>query len=412
MEFCFTQDQNYTQDYTLDYSQVIEKLCSLSFYYHHTNVTGTGIDGTFLEKMDKCCPKFLKHITSDSSDDWWKIYCDVTGEELPKNEPLKKNNIKDLRGIFYECCYIELYERIKIASESQTSLDNLLDLYPSFTGLDVQELQALMRFHDAMVVAQKCIRPQGHKQKLLEICTHLAEGHTKKYITGRGQTEATNRRVTIFHTVAGDNFRKRKAAAIPVNRKRPASSDITIVDPNFVDNFVDSLVQKNLTQLECSDDLSSMIRKRPVSNETIKLDLSTDDKMVDSSAQGNKVILESANDLAVVNRKRPVSSERTNLDPNFVDSFGNSLGLEPRKYLKPKGPKNPVIPKKIASKPSAAMDLLVSQLELLAPEVPLADDPSSSSDLNPNNSITTDTTAASESHAPSPVVFAPVAGIV
>ena len=223
------------------YQEVLEMLTALLDF-------SIAMNFHFLSNILLCFPQFHDHIITQSHTDWSQIYKSVTGDEFPKYEFLKKNTLKDSRGVFYECCYIMLYAKLR-SPEFNIPYEEFLLKFPEFSSLDDKELGALKRFFDAMIVAQKCIRPQGNKQRLLEICTHLAEGSTKKYITGCGQTAATARRVLIFHTVAGDSYRSRRSPApraqgtanSNMKRKRNVlDEEFSLIDTSFLDQVIGS----------------------------------------------------------------------------------------------------------------------------------------------------------------------------
>ena len=181
------------------------------------NCFGQNIEATFIEKLwltFKCLHRALPL----STEDFTCIFESATGEQLPKYENVKKNTTKDLSGVIFYCFYILLFKYLNTpplhnGGSYEISMDDFLIRYPEFANLDIQEIRAGMRFHDMMEVAQVCVPPQGNKQRLIDIVTHLAEGHSVKYITGSGQTEATARRVQTFKTVAGGRFKQRQVAA-------------------------------------------------------------------------------------------------------------------------------------------------------------------------------------------------------
>ena len=182
------------------------------------NCFGQIIDGTLKEELRLTFPRCLHRALHLSTEDFTRIFESATGEKLPKYENVKKNTIKDLRGVIFYCFYILLYKYFNTpplhnGGSYEISMVDFLIRYPDFANLDFQEIRAGMRFHDMMEVVQACVPPQGNKQRLIEMATYLAEGHSVKYITGSGQTEATARRVQIFKTVAGGRFKQRKVAA-------------------------------------------------------------------------------------------------------------------------------------------------------------------------------------------------------
>ena len=191
------------------------------------NCFGQKFDGTFKEKLWLTFPRCLHRALHLSTEDFTRIFESATGEKLPKYENVKKNTTKDLREIIFYCflsgfiiycCYIFLYKYLNApplhnGGSYEISMVDFLIRYPDFANLDFQEIRAGMRFHDMMEVVQACVPPQGNKQRLIEMATYLAEGHSVKYITGSGQTEATARRVLIFETVAGGRFKQRRVAA-------------------------------------------------------------------------------------------------------------------------------------------------------------------------------------------------------
>jgi hypothetical protein len=76
-----------------------------------------------------------------------------------------------------------------------------LTRYPEFrhdARIDDRERANLLRFRNMMVICQRVIPAQGHKNHLIDIVTRLVEGKHVKYIVGSGQSDKTSRRVFIY----------------------------------------------------------------------------------------------------------------------------------------------------------------------------------------------------------------------
>ena len=180
---------------------------------------GDDIQGNdyFIANMIRCLPRLRELIIHDSParsrDNWLRyvvqVYEDEAREALPVYQAISKKEQRDLRGVCFDCCYILLYIEMKHLTDD-VPMEDFLTKYPEFAGIEIIDLGMLKQFHFMMSAAQKCLHPTNQKQKLLEICTHLTEGTSNKYITGRGQTAATTNRVLIYERVAGSNYKKRR----------------------------------------------------------------------------------------------------------------------------------------------------------------------------------------------------------
>ena len=149
----------------------------------------------------------------------YNIYNKIAHKSLPDDEPLKqKTDKKSYQRTCYECAFVMLYNfttKTKNEKLQITSIEQFLEQYPEFANdehINQEEIGKLLVFRNVMCIALQCIPFKKNKNRLLEICTHIAEGNTAKYITGSGQTAATARRVIIYEQEAGPCFKKRMGA--------------------------------------------------------------------------------------------------------------------------------------------------------------------------------------------------------
>jgi hypothetical protein len=84
------------------------------------------------------------------------------------------------------------------SQELCTSVEDLLQKFPSFAEADSSELDLLVKFYNFMIAALKLIEADNNKEKLLYICGVLSVGKAIKYITGTGQSVFVSRRVEIY----------------------------------------------------------------------------------------------------------------------------------------------------------------------------------------------------------------------
>jgi hypothetical protein len=75
------------------------------------------------------------------------------------------------------------------------SMDQFLEKYPRFAGI---EDRSLLAFRNFMAVSLTLEVAKNNKAFHMEICARLSEGFAAKYITGSGQSSATSRRVAIY----------------------------------------------------------------------------------------------------------------------------------------------------------------------------------------------------------------------
>lgn len=106
---------------------------------------------------------------------------------------------KRLAKLTLKTCLVVLALRDHEASNSSflyADESELLRHYPEFAG--VEELPLLLRFRNIAAVSLTLMPLDNNKAKHLTIATRLTEGKHARYVTGSGQTPATNRRVTIL----------------------------------------------------------------------------------------------------------------------------------------------------------------------------------------------------------------------
>ena len=74
---------------------------------------------------------------------------------------------------------------------------SLLHKYPEFGDQDEVELNYLLKFRNVIVVELDFTKPAGHKKLFINVATVFEESG-REYVTGTGQTAATDRRCLIF----------------------------------------------------------------------------------------------------------------------------------------------------------------------------------------------------------------------
>lgn len=126
-----------------------------------------------------------------------RVASDFLGDDLTR---IKKT---DERRLAFEASFVMLYSVKPRHHQSTNSMlvrdfQTFLSLYPEFGTLDCSELSLLLSFRNVMKLAQQVIPPKHHKNQLLDIVTRITEGYRRRYVTGGGQTAATNRRVLIY----------------------------------------------------------------------------------------------------------------------------------------------------------------------------------------------------------------------
>lgn len=132
--------------------------------------------------------------------------------------------------VIFRSCYV-LMESKKDHAKAVMWNDTatLLQHYPHFGYVDAQELNYLLRFRNMVKVALFLIPARLNKKTIINIAARL-EGSQMEYITGGGQTAATDRRVDIYEKEGGVVAEERPPRvralkeASPVSGKRKASS--------------------------------------------------------------------------------------------------------------------------------------------------------------------------------------------
>eukprot|EP01032_Pedospumella_encystans_P032201 gene32201-36350_t len=95
----------------------------------------------------------------------------------------------------------------------------LLDVYPEFSDADEVEKSLLLQFRNYFIVACEIIEPKNHKGELIALVGRMCGAI---YVTGGGQTTATDRRVLLYERETGIAPRKQP------ERKRRADDPATL----------------------------------------------------------------------------------------------------------------------------------------------------------------------------------------
>jgi len=100
-----------------------------------------------------------------------------------------------------------------------THISELIDSYPEFADADDVEKSLLLQFRNLFNVACEIIDPKNHKGELIALVGRMCGAI---YVTGGGQTTATDRRVLLYERETGIAPRKQP------ERKRRADDPATI----------------------------------------------------------------------------------------------------------------------------------------------------------------------------------------
>jgi hypothetical protein len=108
-------------------------------------------------------------------------------KSCPKKELSEMN-------VLFKCCYVLLLSLREnfLMFESEAEL---LQHYPEFVGLPLDETRKLLVFRNMMKIALQLIDAKGHKGELLEIAGRLSG---RVVTTGGSQTTETKRRVLVY----------------------------------------------------------------------------------------------------------------------------------------------------------------------------------------------------------------------
>jgi hypothetical protein len=174
------------------YDQIFDHITKVAF---GSDVYG---DEGYLKILKEVIPIMDRTITLKQIDDIsMKMAMDIASNVSKVN--VNKLKIDDEKRVCFEAIFIMLYAlRPENSRLIHVTTSDLLNHYPEFQDVDECELNILLTFRNVMRVAQELIAPRFHKKHLLQIVTRIAEGRNQKYITGSGQTAATNRRVLIY----------------------------------------------------------------------------------------------------------------------------------------------------------------------------------------------------------------------
>ena len=109
--------------------------------------------------------------------------------------------------LFLEACAVLLYydrpEAKKFKLDMRTFLTEFSDSNSKpeleLEKESTEELEILLKFRNFLAIATpRVIKPNGNLEHLLDLCTFMTEGKSRKYITGGGATIPTRRRVLIY----------------------------------------------------------------------------------------------------------------------------------------------------------------------------------------------------------------------
>lgn len=227
--------------------------CSLPDHIHHEifNLMNSAFrDLPFYEKVIE--PKMMKVIRdADKVEMDHRVHKRLTERyydvvEFNKTEQGKL--ILTQIHIAVRACYVLILSRRPdkiplLWSEVQ----QLLDEYPEFQGLDDEELQYLLMFRNMMYLALVVVPPRMNKKLLINICARL-EGSGREYITGGGQKPCVSRRVLVYEREGKVQAEKRE--------DRPRKSNNSVAD-QYEEG---SICGKKRTQLHPSMKKLKMIR--------------------------------------------------------------------------------------------------------------------------------------------------------
>lgn len=107
---------------------------------------------------------------------------------------------EDMR-MFVEAAFLEVVRRNRIHEADELpemDMNEFLQRYPSFSGLDATEQKRLLRYREYMAVAVRYIHPEQNRDYLLDLVTRMAEGCGVRYVPGSGATLATRNRIDIY----------------------------------------------------------------------------------------------------------------------------------------------------------------------------------------------------------------------
>lgn len=131
-----------------------------------------------------------------------KLASDVALRVVGEDITCRKKS--DPQRLLYEAAFIMFFA---LHPDNQTlkqqlvfaDVETFLIKYPEFSTIkDEAEIGKLFLFRNVMVMAQQVLSARYHKNHLLDLVTRISEGKDQKYVTGGGQTPATNRRVLIY----------------------------------------------------------------------------------------------------------------------------------------------------------------------------------------------------------------------
>lgn len=197
------------------YDGIVERMCKFSFgfeiYGDETFVAGLR---AALKTMDDSMN--MRQTTDVDIKIATDLACDAFGEEILKNKC-------DERRLCYETAFVMLYTLKEnhydyISSFMFTDLELMLESYPEFETLTIEEQDTLLAFRNYVRITLILATARGNKNHILDLVTRLVEGRDRKYITGSGQSLETSRRVLIY---------EREGGIVPTPRPRRKKKNAT-----------------------------------------------------------------------------------------------------------------------------------------------------------------------------------------
>lgn len=113
-----------------------------------------------------------------------------------------------------------------------SSIEELLRCYPEFETCPGDELAKLLHFRNFMAVAVCLLGDGSNKGRFLHLITHICEGKDVKYVTGSGQSSATERRVLIYLRESGATVTRKRPKAVVAASTESSSSIMTPLKAN------------------------------------------------------------------------------------------------------------------------------------------------------------------------------------
>ena len=120
--------------------------------------------------------------------------------QQPNCKEIAKSSKRALHGIFVLTTMSLLPWNHNLLIQNHYEL---MEKYRSFQACPQDELNKLLNFRNFLVISLQFKPAKMNKDFHMDICVRLCEGYNRKYITGSGQSEATQRRVDIINCEGG-----------------------------------------------------------------------------------------------------------------------------------------------------------------------------------------------------------------